>query len=658
MNIHISRIFLFDNEAEKRTVKLNEGLNIITGDSKTGKSAIIEIVDYCLFSSRSTIPKGIINNWVDLFCIVLKTNDKFIIIARPSSKSIDGNKTYFNIETDDKFLENFDKTYFDKIELKNVKENQIEFEKHIGLSVIDTRTDEDDKKESGKATMRSFIPFLFQHQNLIANKHSLFYRFDDYYKRKKTIEDYSILMGWETNKFFMLKRELEEKTKRLLAEKKIIDKMKIDNQQLETKLFPLINSYFNFIGQNLEDNLQLKELKRIALNLPDVTKKSFSNSEVKLIYDKHLTNRNKLKNELDEILQLLEKLKSNYSLSNDYDFNIKKLKSFVSFDNDINDLTCPLCNHEVNEINSTINKVKESKEKLIEEFEKIGNYTNDSTQQIEYLIKERDKLKKEINQISIEISKIEKQLSENESEISFFEKAYILKGATKANVENLLERSNLSKINPDLIVELESDIKKIKEELEGYNIETLINEAEIILNNKMTEICDKLDFEKELKPGKLLFSFKDFSFKYSFTNNENKKENILLTEMGSGSNWLAIHLSVFLGFLYLNSIYAKSTIPSILILDQPSQVYFPSQYGKLNKEDIEQDTEEPIELSTKIDENIEQVKNIFRVLIEMINEIYKEAKYKPQIIVLEHADEEEFDDFVNYRWKKEGEKLI
>lgn len=63
MNCIIDRIILLNKKTEKREVKLEEGLNIITGDSKTGKSALLEIIDYCLFSKKSTIPKGIITNW-------------------------------------------------------------------------------------------------------------------------------------------------------------------------------------------------------------------------------------------------------------------------------------------------------------------------------------------------------------------------------------------------------------------------------------------------------------------------------------------------------------------------------------------------------------------------------------------------------------------
>lgn len=120
--------------------------------------------------------------------------------------------------------------------------------------------------------------------------------------------------------------------------------------------------------------------------------------------------------------------------------------------------------------------------------------------------------------------------------------------------------------------------------------------------------------------------------------------------MGSGSNWLAIHLSTFLGFLYLHSITSTSKIPSILILDQPSQVYFPKVYKQLDEE-VENE-------QTKVDDNIIQVKNIFKVISDEIANIDVECGYKPQVIVLEHADEDEFAQFIKYRWSKDGNKLI
>lgn len=61
MSIQILDIVLYSINGDRRVLSLRPGeLNIITGDSKTGKSALISIVDYCLGSSACAVPEGII----------------------------------------------------------------------------------------------------------------------------------------------------------------------------------------------------------------------------------------------------------------------------------------------------------------------------------------------------------------------------------------------------------------------------------------------------------------------------------------------------------------------------------------------------------------------------------------------------------------------
>lgn len=220
MRAFIRKIVIFSSSGEKREVDLTPGLNVITGDSKTGKSALIEIVDYCLFSSRSSIPKGRITEFASLFVVVLKTEEKSLVVARPAP-NLDWSKAYFQVETDDKFLNNFQIEYFDRIEPRTIKTVQADVEHHLGLSVADMTEDIDATTKVGKASMRSFMSFLFQHQNLLANKHALFYRFDDYSKRQQTIAQFPVLMNWVDGRYYALIRGLEDKQRKLKAEKKL-----------------------------------------------------------------------------------------------------------------------------------------------------------------------------------------------------------------------------------------------------------------------------------------------------------------------------------------------------------------------------------------------------------------------------------------------------
>ena len=81
MKSYIKAIMIFNEKGEVRNVPMKPGVNIITGDSKTGKSALVEIIDYCLCSSRCTIPKGIITDFAYLYVMPMSINDITYIIA-------------------------------------------------------------------------------------------------------------------------------------------------------------------------------------------------------------------------------------------------------------------------------------------------------------------------------------------------------------------------------------------------------------------------------------------------------------------------------------------------------------------------------------------------------------------------------------------------
>ena len=54
--------------------------------------------------------------------------------------------------------------------------------------------------------------YILQHQNLIANKHSLFYRFDEKEKRDKIIDEFKIFAGFVDQDYFIIKQQINDKS--------------------------------------------------------------------------------------------------------------------------------------------------------------------------------------------------------------------------------------------------------------------------------------------------------------------------------------------------------------------------------------------------------------------------------------------------------------
>lgn len=649
MKALIKKIALFSSTGVMRDVSLSDGLNIITGDSKTGKSALIEIVDYCLFSSRSTIPVGKITEFAELFCVILQLSKKFIVIARPKWGSNQA-QAYFSIETNEKFLNTFSFEYFNEKTLRALKAVQVDVEEHLGLSVLDTREkSQGDRRSAGKATMRSFISFMFQHQNLIANKHSLFYRFDDFYKRKDTVDQFPILMGWVDGEYYSVKQQLEKKKKLLKIEKRRQKSLKLDAKEQIEKIRIPIGQYYAAIGYVLEENLSLGELKKRAQSLPAISGSTYEDSDIELQLLDLKDRLRKYRSELSDVNLLIKQISDNSNDANSYGCQLRHIVEANNFENDANEIVCPFCHSTTPKIEEVVNSVNDSRDELISELLNIGNYRTDSSEHLQALIEKRDALKRDIRVLTIEVKNIEKTTEEIKRNNELRDGLQFLKGGIQVTLDQILSKPTLDQSPIDL-EELKGEIETLQGTLDGYNLNEKYQDANTFISKRMTEISQTLDFERELQPGTMRFDLKNFDFYYNFEN-----KDIRLSEMGSGANWLACHLSLFLSLLHLSCKEKASCVPSVLFVDQPSQVYFPKATKTLSKEiKMLKDGSDLQE----VDENIIQVKNIFTVFLNELAAINKDCNFNPQIVVMEHADEVEFNEYVKKRWSTDGDKLI
>ncbi|MFM9988015.1 DUF3732 domain-containing protein [Flavobacterium sp.] len=649
MNITIKKLVIFNDKGQSRDIEFEDGLNIITGDSKTGKSAIIEIIDYCLFSSRSSIPKGKITDFGELFVIVFKLDNFYLVVGRPAQKTGNMNYSYLNIESEyDDSLKKMKISYFDNLSLRLIKNDiQTEFEQYIGLAISNLNSDNEVNKleNKGKLSIRDTVSFLFQHQNLIANKHALFYRFDDTIKRKRVIESLPVLLGAVDENYYDLIRQEKEKIREIKTEKIIVEKLKLSKESETLFLRNSILVYYSLINNILDDNLTLTELKKIGKNLPIPSEILNDQSKLFLEINRYEKERNLKYIEKESIEKALTNLYQTSDDGYDYAKELVKIHSHQKYSHDSSNLSCPICDSKNISLNENISALENSKEKLINELVKLGTFSNDNTPLISELKSNQKRIEKEIIVLTknINILTIEDK-SFNDAK-NKREQIIYQKGKIESLINAFLETNNQKGNSKDLL-QLESDLKAIKNSLLKYNPEKFKQDSETFLKENMNRICDKLDFEEELKPIDLHFNIEDFSFYH-----KNKDGKIRLDEMGSGANWLASHLSIFLSFLYLNTKNKKSVIPSFLILDQPSQVYFPRS-SKREEITDEEDLE-------KFDDNIDQVKNIFKVLNEEIELINTKTGIKPQIIVLEHANDESFEKFIIKDWNKsKGQGLI
>jgi len=186
---------------------------------------------------------------------------------------------------------------------------------------------------------------------------------------------------------------------------------------------------------------------------------------------------------------------------------------------------------------------------------------------------------------------------------------------------------------------LRVELNKLKNQLSGYKIESEIRKAEENLASWMSAICNELDFEDRFMPAKLRMKLTDLNVFHD----DKKYKKVSLSDMGSGANWLAFHLSASLAMLRLFAESERSSVPAFLFIDQPSQVYFPREF-------------------TAEDGDTKNVANIYIQLLNYLRDVKRATKCYPQIIVLDHASDLNLGDYYFDRYLRkdwhDGSALI
>ncbi len=205
MNSYIKGIAIFKDSTPdgKRTLKLSRGLNIITGHSKTGKSAILDIIDWCLGAKDSTIPIGVITDFAELYSLIIKMNGINLLVARANGKQgenymhvsvISQNITIEDVKLDDFRNENF---FLIKEALEKINE-------YINIGSDKNKILDVDYKIPN-VTIRSALAFNFQHQDIIKNSGQLFYL-------KPIQNHFPILAGWFNSDYYVVLSTIEKLT--------------------------------------------------------------------------------------------------------------------------------------------------------------------------------------------------------------------------------------------------------------------------------------------------------------------------------------------------------------------------------------------------------------------------------------------------------------
>lgn len=663
MRSYIHHIGIVDRQDVVHAVSFTPGVNVITGKSSTGKSAMIEIFDYCFGSSDFTVPEGVITNNSEIYFVVMRVKDTNLVLARKR----DSSAAFIKDEPDEAIVADkdaFRSSYFTAEYFIPLADFKKELGRYFGLVITDVDENAEEQvfrgnRKSPTPSIRSFTSFMLQHQNLVANKHAVFYRFDEKEKREQTIEHFKIFVGYADQTYFLKSQEINTlKAKERQIEQQIPKADEVKRKARED-LTGALQEYYAISGEALEigdisDMLQNPMHALETLRSLQVVVFPLSNEHARQ-RDKHEREKGRLVGDLRKRQHKLDSIRSSIEFAKKY--AREAVAVAVPTDAKVRVSECPFCSNHHHAVEHEANRLQDAIGWLNEELRRSPYLLESFEVDEKRVIKEIDQAQQAIRALDKKIFVLEEQISELERYRSQSELTLRVKLRVETLLENLLDQRDNQLVQN--LAELKQKIASLQRFLrEDYNIYSKLQEAEEYIRAVMEDIGNRFDFEDSYRPIKLRFSLNTFDLWH-----ETASRKVFLRSMGSGANWLYCHLTLFLALhRYFCSLGDTCSIPSILFLDQPSQVYFPSVLDtgaefvpeKLAK--IEGESRK-----RPVDEDVKAVTNLYSQLVKFCKETQEETGIEPQLIVTDHADNlvleggVQFEELVRgRRWRTRG----
>ena len=217
MRFSIAKLIVWPRDTSKdlRVVSFVEtGINLIAGSSRSGKSAIIKIVDYCLGSRTCSIPKlGPIRRSAGWYGIVVRTEEGYKLFARRDPDAQEATDEYMLVESA--------APTFPTLPVKNANRAAAKglLARLARLPQANADFNETGSGFKGRASFGDMTSFMFQPQSIVANDRTLFFEADDPDHAPKLREIFPLVLGAiDANILVMLHRLAD--VRRLLDRKR------------------------------------------------------------------------------------------------------------------------------------------------------------------------------------------------------------------------------------------------------------------------------------------------------------------------------------------------------------------------------------------------------------------------------------------------------
>jgi len=633
MYFQLLKLILWPRTDEKpRELDFHPGVvNVISGASKTGKSAVIPIIDYCLASDKCAIPVGVIRENCSWFGIVIDTVEGQKLLARrePGDQQSTGDMVLIEADTIE---------VPHRIEGKDTTQGNVKkvLDRLAGLTNLGFDPDSDAASQS-RPSFRDLMAFTFQPQNIVANPDVMFFKADTSEHRDKLKTIFPYILQAVTAEVLQARHELDRLNR-------ILRRREIDLRALVTAGNAWRLEATSWIRQAIEFGLLPSDqviptewpdivdlLRGIVASNSEAAHPTIAGIDAALVRLRELRDEeSKVAAELTQRRQRLSELRRLIESSDAYGSALRIQRDRLSISEWLKQLVPEDRPEDV--VAMLGEGGREKVEQLCDALSAIEVRLRTHPSVSDTLDKEILRLRAEaetslirLNEIKREIGLLERNSQQAKQAIDRFDRMERFLGRLEQALE-LYDKTDQSAGLRQQIDALKAQIAELQRRVSEGEIQRKLRNAIDTIEATTGRLIPRLDAEWPEAPVRLIIQ--DLTVKVIRGTRDD-----YLWEIGSGANWLAYHVALTLALQTFFLSLPHHPVPGLLIYDQPSQVYFPRRTAGDQKAD-------PV---TWRDQDVEAVRKVFALLGEQV----AAANGRLQVIVLDHADEDVWGDLDN-----------
>lgn len=586
-------------------------VNIITGKSKSGKSAVGSIIDYCLGGGSCNIADGIVRDNADWYGLLLQFKSEQLFVARKNPSADQQSTGYCYVER------GIDLTIPEKCDfVSNLNYSGLEelLSGMIGITENLHNTPDGQSRESLSANIRHALFYCFQNQYEIASPEILFHRQQEPFIPQAIKDTLPYFLGIVNDDSLALEHERKTLSRQLVIEKRRLDEslsLRGGGLDRAISLISEAKEVGLLSNSTVVDYDNYEAIKSILTNVDDWNPDSVSTIGV----DRLSAVQSELaecESELETLNLDIESAQSYVGASSGYENAVKhqtvRLQSIGLFEQlDFSPNRCPLCSNDMGE-------------KQLPYVMAIKNAIVALNKEIENVDRERPKIREYLNGLEDSRQRLRERIQ-----------------SLRAEIDGIYEQNKNANLYRDLMarrakvvgrISLWLDSMKLTDNYEGKQttialLETRLREVEELLSKddleeRKASALNRISINLSVWAKELKLEHSDNPYRLDMNKVtvivDKPERPIPLRQLGSGANWVGVHLTTYLA-LHKFFIDAKRPVPRFVFVDQPSQIYFPSEREEKNQDWA-------------------LIRALYNFVLDRVNEFDKEL----QLIVVDHAD--------------------